>query len=386
MMKKLVILQSVGNAIGGVWFVNSSLAKAFVEVGYEVTILNIRTKQDALTLTADSRLNMVTINETDAWEITPYHEALSYLKKLHIIKGIHMAFVTWKKRKSLQKDFIATRDFIQRGSFDIIMTSQYQTLDAVPKNCLDKTIHVQHTSFQQSFSHRGTRQKLIEYNGLVQYVWLTKASCEEAIQKGFKQCQFIYNPLRFPCVEQVNENSEKNLIVMTRFSEEKRLHLMLDIVKKVFENEQLKDWNFHIYGDGELADELKQQAGNHPQILWKGITNDPKTAFLQASIHLCTSAFEGFPLSVLEGNACGVPTVSYNFGESAQEVILDRKTGILINDDQQDEFIKTLSNLMMDASLWNAYAVHALAFAKQFQVEKIAIQWIALFDKISKEN
>ena len=45
-MKKVLFLQLKGNALGGVWSVNKTLAESFVDIGYDVKVLALRNNQD----------------------------------------------------------------------------------------------------------------------------------------------------------------------------------------------------------------------------------------------------------------------------------------------------------------------------------------------------
>lgn len=385
-MKKVVILQSIGNLLGGVWFVNHSLAVALIEQGYAVTILNIRTQKDTKPLMYDSRITQITINTQDAWEIPPYCVAVEKFKSFHFLAGLRLAMDTYRKRKCLSNDFKASQAYIKKNKYDIIISSQYQTLDAIPQEYWNRTIHVQHTSFQQSFAHKGTRSVLKKYNGRIQFVWLTKASQKDAEAHGFQNCHTIYNPLRFPCIDEVAGIKNKTLITVTRFSEEKRIDRMIHIVKEVFQNREFDDWKLLIYGEGELKKTLKDLASECKQIQFMGRTDDPKSVLSPASIYLCTSSYEGFPLGILEANACGVPAVSFCFGESAEEVIHQGLTGLIVEQDQEAAYSKALTSLMLDSNRRENMSVNALKFAHTFQAENIIAQWIDLFNFMYQEE
>lgn len=382
-MKKIIFLQSKGNALGGVWFVNRSIGEALLAYGYDVTILNIRNEQGVDPLEYDKRMKMFTINEKDIWGIKPYSYGVSLIRHFHIVQGIHSIFLTWKRRKGLYADYEKAKQFIRDANPECIITTHYQVLDAVPEEFLSRTIHEQHTSFQITSAHKGTMKVLQEYNGKVHYLWLTKATCESARKAGLKKNYFMYNPLRFENDEISDVITHKTLVTVARLDTEKRLHLMIDAVKEIFKDKKFQTWKFLIYGDGELLDELKQQAKDCKQIIFMGNTDNPKGAFLKSSINLCTSEFEGFPLSIIEAYACGVPTVSVNFGEAAYEVIQQQKTGIVVGHDDMDAFIHNVRTLMEDETMLRNLSENAFAYAKQFYIENVVQKWIQLFDEIA---
>ena len=108
-----------------------------------------------------------------------------------------------------------------------------------------------------------------------------------------------------------------------------------------------------------------------------GPTNNPMDLLLSSSISLNTSDFEGFALTILEANECGVPTVTLDFGESAKEEVLDGKTGFVAKD--KTDYIKKLKLLMDDSNLLEKMSDEAKKFNNQFRIKNIVKVWEGLF-------
>ena len=87
---------------------------------------------------------------------------------------------------------------------------------------------------------------------------------------------------------------------------------------------------------------------------------------------------------LLEGNECGVPTVSFNFGESVSEEIINKKTGIYVDQDDIESYKKELKELMKDNDKLENMSVECKSFSENFQIKKIIEQWERLFSKIEK--
>jgi glycosyltransferase involved in cell wall biosynthesis len=109
-----------------------------------------------------------------------------------------------------------------------------------------------------------------------------------------------------------------------------------------------------------------------------GRTNNPKEVLLNSSISLNTSDFEGFALTVLEANECGVPTITFNFGESANEEVIDGKTGYVADD--REDYIKKLKNMMDDSKLLQEMGKQAKKYNDNFKIKNIVKDWERLFN------
>lgn len=369
-MKKVLIIQLLGKSFGGVWQVNKIIGEKFISLGYDTNVCFLRDNKNDLIVEHDPKLKLYTINPKDNWDDIP--------RKKDVLKCKTSLFKYLKENKKMLNDFNSLKNYITELEPNYIITSHYQLLDGIPANYLDRTIHVQHCSFLASYSHVATRKMLYKYNGKIRIVWLSKNSCDSAIGNGYKNCSYIYNSVRFKVDKCADVVKNKKLVTIARFSEEKRLDLMVKIVKDVFSDKRLKDWKFEIYGSGPTEEIIRKEIGNFDRIKIMGRTDNPKEVLLGSSINLNTSIFEGFPLSVLEANECGVPTVSFDFGEASSELIMDDSTGIIAND--EEDYKEKLISLMLDNSKLDSMSKKCKKFNKIFDIDSIIDEWLKLFE------
>ena len=381
-MKKVLFLQNIGNSYGGVWFVNKTISEELIKYDYDVEILSIRDSHDNVTLDHDKNLKVSIVNSKDSWEITHFEDIKKELKEFKIMKAIKLIFKKIKEEIILKKDYNYVKKYIKKNNYDYIVTSHYQVLDCIPKKYLKKTIHEQHTNFEISYNHLATRKTFDKYNGKITFLWLSKNSCECAKKKGYDNSYFIYNPIKFSCCDKAKVFENKKLVTITRISPEKRINLMIKIVNDIFKDNKLDDWILEIYGDGELKNKFIKMNYNKDRIKLMGITDNPKDALMNASINLNTSLFEGFSMGILEAMECGVPTVSFNFGESASEEIINNKTGIIVKQDDIESYKKQLVNLMKDKDKLEELSINCKEFSKNFEINKIIQDWIKLFNRL----
>lgn len=380
-MKKVLFIQLVGKTYGGVWQVNKIVGEELIKLGYDVSIVSLRENRNNIEVNCDSKLKLYTINKNDIWKDTYMgQEIINDIKKIKVFSSLKKSIIRLKHELSILKDKKKLKEYIYNYDPDYIITSHYQLLDMIPKEYLCKTMHEQHTSFRDSINHRATRRTFEKYNGKIRYLWLTKETMNQACKYGLMNNYYIYNAVRFKSKKVSDVINNKKLITIARFSNEKRLDLMVDIVEEIFKDKKFNDWIFEIYGSGLLEDMIKKQIKNHKQIKLMGLTNDPKSKLLTSSINLNTSSFEGFCLSILEAQECGVPTVTFNFGESVFEEILNNKTGIIAKD--KSDYISKLKELMLDNDKLSKMSYSAKEFSNSFQIENIVNDWIKLFNEI----
>jgi len=383
-MKKVLFLQIKGRSYGGVWHVNKLVGETLLDNNYQVHIVSIRNNKNDMVLEHHPDLVIKTINEKDLWESPHLIDLVKELKSFHIISFFKMVISKLIYKIRLRKDVKKLQKYIRNYSPDYIITTHYQLLDMIPNEYLSKTIHEQHSSFADAKNNKANLRTFDKYKDKIKFLWLTKATMDNAIKEGYINSSYIYNAVRFKSEKKANVTKNKKLIAISRISKDKSIDKMIDIVQCVFEDPKYKDWVLEIYGQGNEEDNVKKMIYNHEQIKLMGITHDPKRELLTASINLNTSKYEGFSFSILEANECGVPTVSFNFGESAKEQILNDKTGIIAND--REDYFNQLKTMMDSEDKLEMLSKNAKEFSKQFQIETIIKEWIKLFEMVENNE
>ena len=380
-MKNILILQTVSNSFGGVWYVDKTLGDQFIKMGYNVKLIGIRKNHPGIDLKNDS-FDIQTINSVDKWEITHRRDVINSIKKFKVIKTF-MNYV--KDLRKLNNDYKKCKEEIRKYNPNFIIVSHYQLLDSIPQEYLKKVVHIQHSSFEFMLSDEKNVKTLKKYeNKILRLIWLSNTIKKQAEEFGFKNNECIYNPVRFKTEKQADVIKNKKIVVISRIDKEKRIDLMINIVNDIFKNKKYKDWRFEIYGTGNFNEETKEILKNSNQIKFMGITYDPLPILLGSSITLNTSLFEGYPLSVIEGFTCGLPVVSFNFGKNAKEQIIDKYNGFLIPMDDINMFKEKLELLMTDKKLLKELSDNSKQFSKRFESDIIIKEWIKLFEEINR--
>lgn len=375
-MKKVLFLQIKGKSKAGVWFVNKTIGEELIKKGYDVTVLAIRNNPEDVKLEYDNRMKLHTINPVDLWEISRKKD----------IKSIKSFIKYIKEHKKLKQDYKQAKEYIRNLDPDYIIASHYQCLDFVPKEYYSRTLHEQHSSMKDVKANKANFNKLKMYSKKIfGLIWLSKATQNEAEKLGFLNNHCIYNPVRIRTEKNADVVKNKKLVCITRIENvQKRINLMIDIVNKVLSENP--DWTFELYGSGVIDNKSLDVLNTNPRMVYKGHTNQPLDVLLSSSINLNTSLFEGFSLSILEASICGIPTVSFNFGESVYEEIINDETGYIIENDNVEEYIEKLDFLMNNSKKISELSKNNKEFANKFYVENVIDDWTDLFDKIDEKN
>ena len=105
-----------------------------------------------------------------------------------------------------------------------------------------------------------------------------------------------------------HKNLNFKLIFVGRLSAVKRV----EIIVRAMTNTK-KEWTLDIVGEGELHDYIKSivvECGVEDRIHWVGWESEPWKHASDKSFLVMPSAFEGFPLTAIEANACGLPVIA----------------------------------------------------------------------------
>lgn len=170
-------------------------------------------------------------------------------------------------------------------------------------------------------------------------------------------------------------------IAVGRFEIEKQFdHLILawkEITKKY------PNWLLKLKGSGSQEKSYrslvkKLNLENNVEIIPP--SESMKEFYLEASIYLMSSKFEGFSLVILEALQAGLPVISYDCRYGPSELIEDGFNGFLVEQDNIDELVNKIINLIEDKDLRKKMGDNALLISKNYEKDKVMEQWMNLFN------
>ncbi len=191
----------------------------------------------------------------------------------------------------------------------------------------------------------------------------------------------IHNPLSF-FPDRVSDCTQKQVIAVGRYQPQKGFDLLIPAWKTV--TEQHPDWVLRIYGDGmrqELQQQIDELGIGSTCILEPSVPNIVDK-YLESSIFVLSSRYEGFGMVVTEAMACGVPPVSFACHCGPRDIIRDGEDGILVERENIDKLAEEIIYLIEHEDVRKEMGRRGRVNVGRFKMDAIAQQWKELFESV----
>lgn len=232
------------------------------------------------------------------------------------------------------------------------------------------------------------RQTYNEYVTLYDKIVTLSPSSIPEITKlldSYDKAKFTVIPNFYNCNYIPQEKKDKVIIYVGRLEPEaKRPDRLVMIWNKL--HKKFPDWKLLVVGEGSLK---------HKLIEWckkKGITNiefigrvNPLPYYLKASILCLTSTCEGFGLVLIESQSMGVIPICFNSFPAAQDIINNKRTGILVKPFSISQYAKELGILMSNYDLRHYIQTNIIENNKKclFSSANVVCKWENLFTELT---
>lgn len=378
---KLVYLTPALYMAGGVERVLTLKANYFAEhFGYDVTIILTEGKGKSPFYPLSDRIKVVNldIGFEKLWNC-------SFLKKI---------FVYLKKQRQYKKALTAelmklcpdiTVSLLRREiNFLIGIKDGSKKIGELHVNRLNyRNFEANDTNFiKQLFAKLWMSNLVKQLKRLDRFVVLTEE--DKLAWQELKNVSVIPDPLSFVPTAQ-STLGVKRVIAVGRYVYQKGFDLLLQAWAKI--ERQCSDWMLVVYGDGDRApyEQMMRNLGiDTSRCLLNGPTTDIQREYVNSSLFVFTSRFEGFGMVLVEAMACGLPVVSFACPCGPKDIVRDGEDGFLVENGNIDELVQQLMKLMVDHRLRTAFARHAQQNAQRFNIEQTALRWKSVFESCTK--
>lgn len=177
----------------------------------------------------------------------------------------------------------------------------------------------------------------------------------------------------------------KRVIFVGRFNEQKGLEYLIKTWEGVYKKHN--DWTLHMFGQGEQETMLKrliEDAGLGDVVIVRQPTKDILEEYINSSLFLLTSRFEGLPMVLIEALACGLPIVSFNCPWGPADIIRDGEDGFLVEYLNTDEATLRVCQLIESPELRKAMGANARVNVQRYRRDVIMRKWNDLFISVKE--
>ena len=177
----------------------------------------------------------------------------------------------------------------------------------------------------------------------------------------------------------------KEVLIVSRMDEKpKRISFALRVWRIINDSGKFDDWHLSLVGGGsdlnfyiKMADRMGLE-----NISFEGRVNDVTRFYRESSIFMLTSSYEGWALTLTEAQQFGVVPVALDSYVSLPTIIENHKTGIIVPDNDLQGYANEVMWLMGNEVAREKIARNGLVSCRRFTKEKVAEQWLSLFDKL----
>lgn len=203
-----------------------------------------------------------------------------------------------------------------------------------------------------------------------------------------KKWEGIINTITIPNVlttfpAKVADSTNKCLISVGRYDSQKGYDLLIEAWSLVVAKHP--DWQMHIYGSGPLREFLQKMIDEYG-IASSFILNPPTPEiydkYLEHSIYVMSSRFEGFGLVLIEAMSCGLPCISFDCPSGPSEIIRNGVDGILIENGNVEKLSEAICRLIDNEQERKQMGIKARQNSLRYSKDRIMCDWDALFKRL----
>jgi len=356
-VKKIAILYYDVTLLGGTQRVISGLANQFYDSGkYSIVVVSMFSLNGTMCYPLPDNVKIVHLNMKSFYG-NIFGHMFNFLKIVFILLNL-----------------------CKREKVDILMGTHYKINFVLPfiKNCKVK-IGTEHFTAKITPKIWVMFQKIF-YPMLDSFVCLTNSDAKN--YSYLKNLRIIPNKLPFVVKEQ-SKLENKVVLAVGRLVKQKGFDILIDIVSEIKDN--CTDWQFRIVGDGEEELSLKEQVKKlklNDLVKILPATNEVIKEYLNASIFVMSSRYEGFGLVLVEAMTCGLPVIGFDCPDGPADIIRNNEDGFLVENGNKKAFSEALLKLMYDEDLRKNFGKQAAKNIQRFSPDKVFKMWDNLFEAL----
>jgi GalNAc-alpha-(1->4)-GalNAc-alpha-(1->3)-diNAcBac-PP-undecaprenol alpha-1,4-N-acetyl-D-galactosaminyltransferase len=196
----------------------------------------------------------------------------------------------------------------------------------------------------------------------------------------------IPNPVVLPTSEPIQSQlytDDRHLLAIGKLIPQKGFDLAIKAFAQVAQ--RYPEWTLTILGEGEMRSELEKlcmELDLEDRVFMPGVVRNVDAHLRKADIFILPSRFEGFPMTLCEAMACGVPVIASNCLSGPREIIHDGIDGMLVKPENIGALVTGLNQLMSDPGKRQYFSHHAPKVLDRFGVEPVMTIWHRAIEQV----
>ncbi|MFQ6341524.1 glycosyltransferase family 4 protein [Campylobacter sp. VTCC 70190] len=323
---KILLVNYDMSVYGGTERVVVNLANSLAKENHNITILSVYKKNSLLPFSLHENINLHFLyKNTEKWFKS---------KKITAIKKII-------------NNIIINKIINQWGGVDVVLSNDYQSFIPILKLKNTRYVKIIHGNFNV----------YMQCNNLSYFHDIVILTNKELKQWKERHQNIHIIPNFLPYIpSQKTDYKQKNILSIGRFTQDdlKGFSRLIDIWKIIQNDTRYKEWTLTIVGEGDGQETIQAKIQNNnleKSIQIKPFTQDIEKEYLNASIYLMCSHYEGFPMVLLEALSFGLPLIAFDIKTGPSDVIDDEKNGYLIPNNDIFSFAQKTQTLMENKDL-----------------------------------
>lgn len=288
------------------------------------------------------------------------------------------------------------RECLYQEKPDIVITTLGRDLDFLT-NIHDGSIKIGESHIARKFSRNfhlleqkgGIHWLMAKYGRWKQEKEVKKLDCIVLLTNhdanswaNTTRTHVIPNSLPFYPSESSSCENHKAICV-GRLNEQKGYEYLIEGWSYVYKKHP--DWTLDIYGNGEIKEDIQRLINDYnleDVITINEPTSNIQKKYLESSIYIMSSRYEGFGMVLLEAMACGVPCVSFDCPYGPSDIIKSGEDGILVEHLNVQALADNICKLIENPPLRKAMGAKAKVNIKRYARDNVMKQWTDLFNDL----
>lgn len=179
-----------------------------------------------------------------------------------------------------------------------------------------------------------------------------------------------------PC----SELTAKRVIAVGRLDYQKSFDRLIEAWRIV--HGKAPEWRLDIFGQGEWKERLQQQiadCGLEGCCAINAPTADIVNEYAASSLLVMSSHYEGFPMVLIEGMACGLPAVSFDYKCGPRDIIRDGVDGFIARDGDVADLARKMLLVIGDEQQRRRMGQAAREVVRRFSPDSVMEKWLSVY-------